>query len=278
MSDFSSEWLDLREAADARARSRTIADAVAARFALRDEVRVLDLGSGTGANLRATAGLLPQRQFWTLTDHSSELLDIARSRLERWADSSSRENDLLRLSKNGNDIDVTFATVDLARDTSEKLSADWNLVTASAFFDLASEVYIRSLIKSVTDRRTAFYAALTYNGIRRWTPQRPSDNVMTAAFHRHQMTDKGFGTAAGPVAPIQLADEFRINGYTVLEDDSPWRLDRGDRMLIDELVRGHAFAVSETSSVDQPTIVNWVNVTRAAAFVGHTDTFAVPEL
>ncbi|MBA2127654.1 hypothetical protein DLM45_15690 [Hyphomicrobium methylovorum] len=278
MSDFSAEWLDLREAADLRARSRTIADAVAGRFALRDEIRVLDLGSGTGANLRATAALLPKRQFWTLTDQSAALLDVAKARLARWADTSAPEGNGIRLTKNGSDITVSFATLDLAQGTEAMLAQGWDLVAASAFFDLVSEDYIRRLAKAIAEHRAAFYAALTYNGIRRWTPPRPTDNVLTAAFHRHQMRDKGFGPAAGPVAPVHLADQFRINGYTVFEDDSPWRLDRADRMLVDELVRGHAVAISETDGIDQATILSWVNVPHTAAHVGHTDTFAVPEL
>ena len=62
------------------------------------------------------------------------------------------------------------------------------------------------------------------------------------------MRDKGFGPAAGPMAPSHLADQFRLNGYSVLEGESPWDLGRNDRMLIEELVRGHAMAAGETGS------------------------------
>ena len=55
---------------------------------------------------------------------------------------------------------------------------------------------------------------------------------MTAAFQRHQMRDKGFGPAAGPLAGSHLVDQFRINGHVVLEGESPWRLERTDRMLM----------------------------------------------
>ena len=95
MNNFSPEWLDLREAADRRARSREIANAVAARFALRDELRIVDLGSGTGANLRATASLLPNRQAWTLVDNDPELSEAAKVKLCRWADAvGARRRDL----------------------------------------------------------------------------------------------------------------------------------------------------------------------------------------
>jgi SAM-dependent methyltransferase len=276
MTAFSPEWLDLREAADKRSRCNETANAVAARFALRDEIRVLDIGSGTGANLRATAALLPRRQTWTLIDNDATLLEQAKTKLRRWADSAEGEGEMLRLEKDGRTIAVRFAHADVFKSMNEFLGGAPNLVTASAFFDLASESFIRALAKSVVEAGAAFYAAVTYNGLVRWMPKRPPDSQMLAAFHRHQMRDKGFGPASGPLAASHLADQFRLNGYAVLEGDSRWQLERSDRMLIDELVRGHAVAVSETNDVDCQTIVSWVNVSRAQAVVGHTDTFAHP--
>ncbi len=276
MSDFSSEWLDLREAADARARNGDVANAVAARFALRDEISVLDLGSGTGSNLRATSSLLPARQTWTLVDRDADLLVAAKLKLIRWAERHEVHGEALKLEKSGRQISVTFKSADLTRDTQALLDAGPQLVTASAFFDLTSENYIRELAKSVVARGAAFYATLTYNGLQKWMPHRPADNQMTAAFQRHQMGDKGFGPAAGPLSGSHLVDQFRINGYVVLEGESPWRLERNDRMLIDELVRGHAVAVTEAGGIDEKTVVAWVGVSRTAAFVGHTDVFAAP--
>lgn len=278
MSDFTPEWLDLREPADRRARSTAITNAVGARFALRDDVRVLDLGAGTGANLRATSPLLPRRQSWTLVEHKPDFAESTKARLSAWADAAETSGNAMHLKKDGREIDVTFAVADLATATLELLEQPVDLVTASAFFDLASEDYIRAFAKAVTGRNAAFYAALTYNGQRRWAPHRPADNQMAAAFHRHQMQDKGLGLASGPLAAAHLADQFRLNGYSVIEGDSDWKLDRNDRMLVDELIRGYAVAVSEIGGVDDKTIVNWVNVPRTGAVIGHTDTFAVPAL
>lgn len=277
MSDFSPEWLTLREAADVRARNSGVANAVAARFALRDELSVVDLGSGTGSNLRATALLLPARQKWTLVDRDTSLLDAAKLKLIRWAERHDDHGETLEIEKGGRQISVAFRTADLANDTRTLLDERPQLITASAFFDLTSEDYIRELAKAVVARGAAFYATLTYNGLQKWTPHRPADNQMTAAFQRHQMRDKGFGPAAGPLAGSHLVDQFRINGYVVLEGESPWRLERNDRMLIDELIRGHAVAVTEAGGIDDKTVVSWVNVSRSAAFVGHTDVFAAPQ-
>ena len=113
MTEFSSEWLDLREAADKRSRCSETANAVAARFALRDEIRVVDIGSGTGANLRATAALLPRHQTWTLVDNDATLLEQARAKLRRWADSAEGEGETLQLEKDGRTIAVRFANADV---------------------------------------------------------------------------------------------------------------------------------------------------------------------
>jgi ubiquinone/menaquinone biosynthesis C-methylase UbiE len=110
VNEFSPEWLDLREAADTRARNSEVASAVAARFALRDELSVLDLGAGTGANLRATIHLLPSRQTWTLVDHNAQSLNAARAKLARWAEKHSMDGEALELEKAGRKIRVEFLT------------------------------------------------------------------------------------------------------------------------------------------------------------------------
>src|SRR5262245_16328297 len=57
MTEFSADWLALREPADKAARSLPLSKRVAERLAGQDPVRVLDLGTGTGANLRFLAEL-----------------------------------------------------------------------------------------------------------------------------------------------------------------------------------------------------------------------------
>lgn len=276
MSAFSAEWLSLREGADARARNTSVADALAARFQLRDSVSAIDLGCGTGANLRATSALLPPRQSWTLVDVDADLLDRAKAALSSWADDAAVADDGLRLTKGSAEIVVRFKQADLTHALAPLIAEGADLITASALFDLVSADLSRKLARAAADIRASFYAVLTYNGVQRWSPHRPADNQIASAFNHHQMRDKGLGPALGPTAPGFLADQFRLNGYTVLEGESPWRLGRGDRMLIDEMVRGYALAAAETGLVDSKTIEGWIKVTRAAAEIGHIDLFAAP--
>lgn len=274
---FSASWLQLREGADARARNRDLASALSAWFTMRTELSVVDLGSGTGSNLRATAQLLPPKQTWRLIDADNALHGEARKMLRQWADKCEDLADGgLALEKGAARIAVAFELLDLAKNPPAIFATKPDLVTASAVFDLVSEEYIKVFVRALAASGAAFYTVLTYNGLQRWAPHRPSDNQIAGAFNRHQMSDKGFGPAAGPQAPSLLADYLRLAGYSVQEGDSPWRLGPTDRMLIEELQRGHAMAILEIGALDVKTVETWVKTIRSAAEIGHTDTLAFP--
>src|SRR5215510_5410508 len=106
MSGFSADWLDLREPADHRSRNRKLALALAKHFDGWRPITVVDLGSGTGSNLRATAPLLGPEQHWTLVDIDTGLLDAAVERLTGWADGADRQDEKLVLFKGAKRITV----------------------------------------------------------------------------------------------------------------------------------------------------------------------------
>jgi SAM-dependent methyltransferase len=279
MSSFSPDWLALRESADHRARNATLADALKTRFLQRDVITVIDLGCGTGSNLRATAPLLPDRQHWTLVDHDPVLLASARRELTIWAEACEESADQLVLRKASAIITVAFRQADLTSDLDRVLNgpgAPVDLVTASALFDLASDAFIKRFAASVATHRAVFYTVLTYNGIQRWSPRGPTDQRMLSAFCQHQMTDKGFGVSAGPTAAIELAEAFVAHGYTVQEGDSPWRLTVSDAKLMAELAIGFAAAVRQTKALPDAEIDSWIARRLTGAEVGHTDTLAMP--
>ena len=277
MSGFDPAWLDLREGADHRARNRDVLATCAAHFAARDHVRVVDLGCGSGSNLRALAPHLPVRQSWRLVDHDSVLLDAARDRLTRWAETAEdMGRGALRLRRDGRMIEVGFQQADLARNVADVIDGA-DLVTAAALFDLVSESWMQAFVASVAAAHTPFYTALTYNGVENWSPADARDAAMLAAFHAHQARDKGFGPSAGPRATEILARLFAARHYGVVRDDSPWRLTRADDALIAALADGVAQACGETGLVNPRMIEGWRAVrTGAEVEVGHTDIFARP--
>jgi SAM-dependent methyltransferase len=278
MSGFSPEWLSLREAADHRSRHEVVR-ALAEHVKHKEQIHIVDVGCGTGSNLRCTSRLLENpHQSWTLVDYDPRLLAAAAEKLSAWADRAIKDESGLLLTKGRKTIAVAFRQADLTKDLDAALGDKPDLVTASAFFDLCSTAFIAQFAKAVAARKAAFYTVLSYNGEQRWTPAHAADEAMNAAFHAHQVTDKGFGGAAGPKAPTALFDAFLAAGYAVQEGDSPWRLRVPDDMaLIRELVPGFAGAVRETGAVAGAVIDDWLKVARTHAHVGHTDTLALPK-
>lgn len=277
MSGFDAKWLDLREPADHRSRSEDLAKMLAREFGLRRHISVLDMGCGTGSNLRGTAPWLCDDQHWTLVDNDRALLSAAQARLSAWAERSERCGSELVLHKGGKRIAVQLLRADLARDLDRVCAAAKpQLVTASALFDLASAEFISEMAAEVVRCRAAFYTVLTYNGRQRWSPKHDADAAMASAFRAHQTRDKGFGDAAGPMAPGLLLAAFDAAGYSVTEGDSAWRLEEGDEDLIAELIPGFAAAVRETGLVPAEKMASWLKVARTGALVGHTDTLALP--
>jgi len=278
VSGFSADWLALREPADHAGRNGDVLAALAAHFAGREEVAVIDLGCGTGSNLRATAAHLPARQRWLLVDNDPALLAAARVRLGQWAEDGEEARDALRLRHRGCELEVSFRHADLASDLEDVLAAEANLVTAAALFDLVSAAWIERFAGVVAKRRAAVYAALTYDGVEIWTPPHPADAEILAAFNDHQRSDKGFGPSAGPQAPAALARAFGAFAYDVRTGDSPTPFDKdGDAAVIRDIVECVSAAARDVGQVPASRIAEWVAARAGASCtIGHTDLLALP--
>lgn len=279
---FSAAWLALREPVDHASRNPDLARGVQAHFAGRAHIRVVDLGCGTGSNLRATSALLPVDQDWLLVDYDPALLAAARTALSGWADEARAEGEALRLAKSGATLTVRFRQADLTTDLSAVLGGRPDLVTASALFDLISEAWITRFAAEVGQAGAAFYTVLTYDGRDAFAPGHPLDAAVIAAFARHQEGDKGFGPAAGPKGADALATAFRQAGFLVREAESPWRIGPDHAALAGDLLKGIAQAVAETGAVSATALDDWLAFRLAARsgagallVTGHRDTFAV---
>lgn len=272
---FDPAWLALREPADHAARDPGLLAALTEALAGRPTIEVIDLGCGTGSNLRAVAPRLGPVQHWRLVDHDPVLLAAARDRLAAWADACAQEGDALALAVAGRRVRVSFIEADFSGSPDAVITGSPDLVTAAALFDLVSEPWIALFVAALAGTRPAVYAALTYDGRETWTPGHPADGAVHAAFLAHQRRDKGFGPSAGPEAATLLVRALAAAGWRVSEADSPWRLAPGP--LAAAMAGGIADAAIETGSVAADLGAAWAEARRAAAcLVGHRDLLALP--
>jgi len=271
MSGFSINWLDLREAADWRARDDKLLKQarkwLTSSVALETDKTVVDFGAGTGSTLRAFADALNtdlQALCWRLLDQDPGLLAEARLR-------------------HGHSHRLETYELDLAKISALPL-ADAHLITASALFDLVSAVFVDTLVVALQSQQppAGFYAALNYDGTTIWTPAHPLDDVVLEAFNRDQQRDKGFGVALGPGAGSYLEREFSAAGFKVFVAASPWVLNGADSKLVDALISGIADAVAQGSTIDTASLQDWIefrkaNIVIGTCIVGHTDLLALPD-
>ncbi|GLK72442.1 class I SAM-dependent methyltransferase [Ancylobacter dichloromethanicus] len=279
MSGFDADWLALREPVDHASRNAELAARVRAHFAGRAALTVVDLGCGTGSNLRGLAPLLPPCQHWHLIDGDPALLKAAGRRLGGWADSASPTETGIRLEKDGRRIEVRFECADLtarALDFADSGDAGAELVTAAALFDLVSEAWLERLVAGLALRRVPLYAVLNYDGAARWQPADPLDAATVAAFNRHQRGDKGFGPALGPAAGEALAHLLAQQGYRSWSGDSPWELGAADSGLIAALTAGVARAAGDIEPARHAAFADWARrrASAQAVTIGHQDIFA----
>ena len=268
METFDADWLAMREPVDHRSRAEGLIPPLVQAWQTRGWSRVLDLGSGTGSNLRYLAPRLPSGQTWVLVDH-----DPAHVRTLRGMARPERVQSLTVSSKN-------LAAQDLEE------AADTDLVTASALLDLTSAGWLERVVTACVASDCGVLCALSYDGRIEWASgdEHPDDRFVRDAVNVHQTGDKGFGPALGP-AGGQLAERrFRAAGYQTLFQESAWRLEASQhRALVGRLIDGWEQAASAVRPAEVARIRGWADGRRAGVatgrsslMVGHHDLLALP--
>lgn len=262
---FSGDWLALREPVDHRSRPPSLAERLREAWKAKGWREVVDLGSGTGSNLRYLAPRIPGAQRWTLVDHDPALL--ARVGL---------------VGLPG--VEVTPRVGDLAGPVLDAIDGA-DLVTASALLDLVTGEWLAEVVQRCRRRGAALLLALSYDGSVRWEGPAPDpdDPAVLEAVNTHQLRDKGLGGALGPEGGRVAAELLRTAGYRVLEEPSPWVLGPADAALARALVEGWAEAAAEERPAEIPRFRDWARRRLAAVddpgfrlVVGHLDLLALP--
>lgn len=260
MSGFSADWLALREPADKAARSAAVAGVVLDALQHRIPTRIVDLGSGTGSNVRSLSALMPQQQEWRLVDHDEALLAAACTNVP--VPVETRVSNLQQLDA--------------------ALFAGRDLVTASALLDLVSESWLAGFVQQCRLAASAVLVVLNYDGRIECAPREELDEFVRRLVNLHQRTDKGFGAALGPDSGLRAEALLREAGYAVLRAKSDWVLHPDQAELQRQLIAGWAHAAAEMSPRNRSLIEAWerrrlahVDAGQSHLVVGHDDVGAV---
>jgi hypothetical protein len=261
-----SDWLALREPADAAARGSELADRLSRWLQGRPGPHVIrDLGCGTGSMGRWLAGRLPAPQLWLLHDRDPALVDIAVAGMPADVAAEPRVGDVTALD-------------------AEQL-AGTAVVTASALLDMLTADEVERLAAACAAAGCATLLALSVTGRVLLTPADPLDAAFAAAFDAHQRRTVDGRRLLGPDAPPAAAAAFGRYGVSVVRAPSPWRLGSDDGPLIEQWLRGWLAAACE----QRPALVAEVEAyldRRLAAIasgelrvvIGHADLLALPEV
>ncbi len=230
--DVSSDWLTLREAEDARARSRALAQSAAALLPAGPIV-VHDLGSGTGSMMRWLAPLLPGPQEWVLHDWNASLIE--------------RAVDGVRPCDRGNrPVAVSSRVVELARLTASDLEGA-SLVTASALLDVLTARELQAIVEACAELGSPVLLALSVTGTVDLSPLDPRDKAFERSFNAHQQRVADGRRLLGPDAPTLARALFQVAGWHVREAATTWRLDDDEPRLLREWFDGWVDAAVEQS-------------------------------
>jgi hypothetical protein len=225
------EWLELREPADALARSDELADALVARLAPGQGLVVHDLGSGTGSMARWLAPRLPGPQHWVLHDRDDDLLE----RVSSYA---------LPATADGSPV-----TLDTRRDDITRLDDDGlreaDLITGSALLDMLTAAEVERVVAACVGVGCPVLMTLSVVGRVELEPPERLDSPVTRAFNDHQRRTTGQGDLLGPDAAAAAVAAFEAAGLEVVVRGSPWRLGADQRTLVTAWLTGWVRAAVE---------------------------------
>lgn len=288
MSGFDADWLSLREPADRAARDRQLAQSFIKALPAPPSVkRLIDLGGGTGANLRVLAPLMTGDQHWLLVDWDAALLGHACSTIANWARAQGWQT-----QGDSSSLDirtpqarwlVQTRQLDLARSLESLDPRAFDGVVTTAFLDLVSAAWLDRLALWLQQSRCPLLATLTVDGRRQWLPAHEHDLLIHQAFRSHQGGDKGFGESLGPGASDHLRHSLAGRGFRVHMTASDWQLDSRSPQLLATLVRDEAAVAEQVRPDSANAIADWrktrefqSRASKLTLVVGHQDLLALP--
>lgn len=212
------DWLWLRYPLDASARNRRLERRALSQLSKRKELRVLDLGSGAGANMGYYHSLLPASTQWWLLERDKALL----MQLPKFIEWLSK--------KEGDAIPQRFYPVkaDFLNPDCPIYSHSFDLVLANAVFDLLSAEQFQRLLQlfrqAWAERSPVFLFTLNLDQGLEFSPADEDTAQWCQSYEGHMHRLQYFGRAMAAYCGGWMEKLFRENGFKVESGPSNWEI------------------------------------------------------
>ena len=260
-------WLAARVAADGTAREATVSTLLPrltehVRPGPDTDVRMIDLGAGSGANQRWLAPRLPFRQQWVHVDHDPSIL--------------GHTHDVGHTEFVVGGIDALGELFDRGPAGEIRRS----VITCAAVLDVLTRHDLAQLCDLISARGVPALLSLSVTGVMIIQPSDGADGVLLDAFNAHQRRDG----RAGPDAPDLVVARCRRAGVRVDAVSTPWVLNAtSDRDFVARFLRERVAAAVEHEPTIGRTGTNWLRHRLAQLddpgtqiTVGHRDLLLLP--
>lgn len=266
--EVSSDWLELREAEDARARSTELAQTAGALLP-GGQITVHDLGSGTGSMMRWLAPLLPGPQTWVLHDWNAGLT----ARAIAGGPPHDRDGAPVTIRSRVGELELLDAG-DLA---------GASLVTASALLDVLTAQEAHAIVDACLAVGAPALLSLSVTGDVDLTPWNARDILFARAFNAHQRREVDGRRLLGRYGAPIVHGLFGRAGWNVRKALTTWRLNADEPELLGEWFDGWVDAAVEQAPELTDQAVGYRASRRAqqrsgalSAVVYHLDVLAWP--
>jgi hypothetical protein len=256
-------WLLARRAADDAAREATVDTLLPAlidrlRRSPGRDVRMIDIGAGSGANQRWLAPRLPFRQHWVHLDHDRAIL--------------AHTHDVGETELVVGGIDRLAGLLDGEPGAT--------VITCAAVLDVLAGSDLELLCELIIAHRVPALLSLSVTGEVTIEPPDVADHDLLEAFDDHQRR----GGRAGPDAPRIVVERCRNAGVPVAQLPTPWVLDAtSDDSFVARFLTERVEAALQQEPSLGPTGTRWLTDRLAGLgdpasriWVGHVDLLILP--
>jgi SAM-dependent methyltransferase len=270
--DFSVKWLNTRYPFDVAARNSEVEKAALMALPPDRDLRLLDLGAGTGNSCRYFIPKLPQNQEWLLVELNPDLIEAAKQQLVEFAKAEGYKrlpsDDGLKF-KGKKTIHIRFLQHSFLHLNDVLDLSGFDLVTAGAVIDLLSTDMLEQLVQQFIGHVAPFLATINFVGLL-FDQATDRDRQYAALYMQHMQRERPFGRALGAHCIPFLESWLLIRDIPFLSGASDWMIRPEDTAM-------HAFqldfmeeAITEMLACPEAgeKLQEWLAQKRAASKAG----------